>query len=71
MLTIFQLQHLPLNEQIQYVLDNGEFLATRIKEDCVINLYWIGSIHAKVILGDETDNIIEILFSEESVNDYL
>lgn len=71
MLTIFQLQHLPLHDQVQYVLENGEFLATQIKEDCIINLYWVGSVHAKVFLGDEADSYVEVIFSEESFTDYL
>jgi hypothetical protein len=71
MLTIFQLQHLPLHEQLQYVLDNGEFLATQIEEDYIANLYWIGSIHAKVVYGDKTDDITEVIFNEESFKAYL
>ncbi|QHT66691.1 hypothetical protein GXP67_08475 [Rhodocytophaga rosea] len=71
MLTLFQLQHLPLQEQTQYVLEHGDFFATQIKEDFVANLYWINNIHAKLIFSDETDEIIEVIFNEDSVNDYM
>jgi len=70
MLTLFQLQHLPLQEQVQYVMDNGEFFITQVEKDYIANLYWIGSIHAKIIYSTETDQISQVIFNEESFYDY-
>ncbi len=64
MLTIFQLRHVSLNEQLQYVWDNGEFAVTKIEKDHRVNLYWMGSFYAEVVYSDETDTIVEVRFKD-------
>jgi hypothetical protein len=71
MLTIFQLQHLPLNEQAQYVWDNGEFAVTKHGKGYSTNLYWLGSFYAEVICNEKTNAIVELVFKEANINDYL
>ena len=71
MLTIFQLQHMPSNEQAQYVWDNGEFAVTRLEKDHNINLYWMGSFYAEVKYDEEINAIVEVKFKEGSINEYL
>jgi hypothetical protein len=71
MLTIFQLRHLPLQEQVQYVLDNGEFTVSKKRKDHMANLYWIGSFYAEIIYSDQTNTITEVVFKEANINDYL
>jgi hypothetical protein len=69
MLTLFQLHHLPLNEQAQYVLDNGDFYATNIEKEQSINLYSLGNLSAEVIYNEETNTIVEVRFKESNVTD--
>ena len=60
-----------LNEQVQYVWDNGEFAVSKFEKDYSVNLYWMGSFYAEVIHNDETNVIVEVVFKETSINDYL
>jgi hypothetical protein len=69
MLTIFQLQHLPLNEQAQYVWDNGDFYATKLEKEQSINLYSLGNLSAEVVYNEETNTIVEVRFKEANVTD--
>jgi len=68
MYTIFQLRHLSLHDQVQYVLYNGEFMHTIIEGDYVANLYWLGGFYAEMVLGEVDDEIAAVVFKEEPDN---
>ncbi len=71
MLTTFQLRHMSLDEQVQYVLDNGEFAVTKLEKEYSVNMYWMGSFYAEVVYNEETNAIVEVVFKEGSIDDYL
>jgi len=64
MLTIFQLRHLPLEEQAHYVWDHGEYSDKKVELMYTVASYWLGSFWAEVVYNNISNEIEEILFKE-------
>ncbi len=64
MRSIFQLQHLPLPQRAQYIMDYGTFVESRTEGDFSSNLYRIDNYYAEVVYDNEAKQIEDIVLKE-------
>lgn len=62
--SIYQFQQFPLNEQAQYVWDNGQFVESRTENDFSSNLYWMGNFYVEIVYNNSMNSIVEVVFKE-------
>jgi hypothetical protein len=66
MISIFQLQQLPLAERTKYILTHGKLMNGKTEGHISSNIYNLGTFHAEIDHNNDTDHVVQIILMQQS-----